>query len=181
MALITGIGIGGAGGGAAEDSPEYQALATRLADVEADRDEAFGQVESLEADVADAESAAAQAAEDAESAVSEAEAELQARETAVEDRERAVGVREAAVAAVEQQTPAQSPTSSPSTPKASQSTPKAADPVPLVAAPEPGSGTDTRYGTCKEAKSHGLGPYTQGVDPEYDWYRDADNDGFVCE
>jgi hypothetical protein len=41
--------------------------------------------------------------------------------------------------------------------------------------------TDPNYGTCKEAKAHGAGPYYQGTDPEYGWYRDADSDGIVCE
>jgi hypothetical protein len=27
----------------------------------------------------------------------------------------------------------------------------------------------------------GYGNYVKGVDPEYDWYRDADGDGIVCE
>lgn len=48
--------------------------------------------------------------------------------------------------------------------------------------PEPGSGNvDPRFDTCKEAKANGYGPYTQGVDPEYSWYRDADGDGKNCE
>jgi hypothetical protein len=42
-------------------------------------------------------------------------------------------------------------------------------------------GTDPRFGTCTEAKSHGYGPYTSGVDPEYAWYTDRDGDGVVCE
>lgn len=42
-------------------------------------------------------------------------------------------------------------------------------------------GTDPRYGTCTEAKSHGYGPYYQGRDTEYGWYEDRDNDGIVCE
>lgn len=42
-------------------------------------------------------------------------------------------------------------------------------------------GTDPRFGTCGEANDHGYGPYTQGVDPEYDWYQDRDHDGDVCE
>ncbi len=54
--------------------------------------------------------------------------------------------------------------------------PKQSSPVPLT-----GGGTDPRYGTCREANAHGLGPYRQGVDPEYDWYRDSDHDGLVCE
>ncbi|HEU0133005.1 MAG TPA: excalibur calcium-binding domain-containing protein [Mycobacteriales bacterium] len=41
--------------------------------------------------------------------------------------------------------------------------------------------TDPRFDTCKEAKAHGYGPYYRGQDPEYDWYRDADSDGIVCE
>jgi len=49
-------------------------------------------------------------------------------------------------------------------------------------APAPNGGhLDPRYGTCKEAIEHGLGPYRRGVDPEYQWYRDADDDGVVCE
>lgn len=42
-------------------------------------------------------------------------------------------------------------------------------------------GTDPRFSTCKEAKQNGFGPYYVGFDPEYDWYRDADSDGIVCE
>ena len=44
-----------------------------------------------------------------------------------------------------------------------------------------GTGNDPRYDTCAEAKSHGYGPYTSGVDPEYAWYTDRDGDGVVCE
>jgi hypothetical protein len=43
------------------------------------------------------------------------------------------------------------------------------------------SGTDPRFGTCKEAIANGYGPYYDGVDPEYDWYIDRDGDGVVCE
>lgn len=42
-------------------------------------------------------------------------------------------------------------------------------------------GADPKFGSCKEANKNGYGPYTQGVDEEYDWYRDGDNDGVVCE
>lgn len=44
-----------------------------------------------------------------------------------------------------------------------------------------GGGLDPRFDTCTDAKSAGYGPYHQGRDPEYDWYRDGDNDGIVCE
>lgn len=40
---------------------------------------------------------------------------------------------------------------------------------------------EKRYSTCAEAKAHGGGPYRRGRDPEYSWYRDADDDGIVCE
>jgi S1-C subfamily serine protease len=43
------------------------------------------------------------------------------------------------------------------------------------------SSTDPRFNTCKEAKANGYGPYYYGIDAEYDWYRDADSDGIVCE
>jgi hypothetical protein len=43
------------------------------------------------------------------------------------------------------------------------------------------SGIDPRYSTCAEAEAHGYGPYVNGKDPEYGWYRDADHDGTVCE
>jgi len=42
-------------------------------------------------------------------------------------------------------------------------------------------GLDPQFSYCYEAKSHGYGPYQRGIDPEYDWYRDGDNDGTVCE
>lgn len=52
-------------------------------------------------------------------------------------------------------------------------------------APAPAStgddGRDPRFRTCREAIAAGYGPYVRGVDPEYDWYRDGDKDGIVCE
>ncbi|MFW6600053.1 excalibur calcium-binding domain-containing protein [Propionibacteriaceae bacterium Y2011] len=47
--------------------------------------------------------------------------------------------------------------------------------------PKTESKTDPRFGTCKEAIRQGYGPYIQGKDPEYGWYRDRDKDGIVCE
>ncbi|MDN4489588.1 DUF1524 domain-containing protein [Demequina sp. SYSU T00068] len=40
---------------------------------------------------------------------------------------------------------------------------------------------DPRYDTCQEAAAAGYGPYVDGVDAEYGWYRDGDRDGTVCE
>jgi len=45
----------------------------------------------------------------------------------------------------------------------------------------PAGDTDPDWGTCTEAKKHGGGPYVQGVDAEYTFYRDGDKDGTVCE
>jgi endonuclease YncB( thermonuclease family) len=42
-------------------------------------------------------------------------------------------------------------------------------------------GLDPRFGSCRDAKANGYGPYVAGRDPEYDWYRDGDSDGTVCE
>jgi hypothetical protein len=53
-----------------------------------------------------------------------------------------------------------------------------------TSAPKPTSqpGTDPQYSSCAEAARNGYsGPYYQGVDPEYEWYQDRDNDGIVCE
>jgi endonuclease YncB( thermonuclease family) len=62
----------------------------------------------------------------------------------------------------------------------------APQPAPQPVAPQPApqppsSATDPRFGTCKEAKANGYGPYYVGVHVEYNWYRDADKDGIVCE
>ncbi len=55
-------------------------------------------------------------------------------------------------------------------------------PAPAEAsAPAPAVNTDPRFPTCKAAIKAGYGPYRQGIDPEYDWYRDADHDGIDCE
>jgi hypothetical protein len=56
---------------------------------------------------------------------------------------------------------------------------QAADPAPPP--PPPDDGTDPRFDTCGAAIAAGYGPYHRGQDPEYDWYRDADGDGIVCE
>ena len=76
---------------------------------------------------------------------------------------------------------APSPTRSPvvkssPTPKRTTSKPK---PSPTAKKPTPKD--DPRYDTCAEANANGYGPYVEGEDPEYDWYRDRDGDGIVCE
>jgi hypothetical protein len=42
------------------------------------------------------------------------------------------------------------------------------------------TGSDPRFGTCREAKANGYGPYRRGA-TEYGWYDDRDDDGVVCE
>ncbi|MFK5584173.1 thermonuclease family protein [Serinicoccus sp. LYQ131] len=54
-------------------------------------------------------------------------------------------------------------------------------PQPVTPEPPVDAGTDPQFGTCKDAIANGYGPYVAGVNPEYDWYRDADSDGVVCE
>lgn len=62
------------------------------------------------------------------------------------------------------------------------------DPVvaPAVVDPTPApvgetGGLDPRFTSCKKAKAAGYGPYVAGVDSEYHWYGDGDNDGINCE
>ena len=43
------------------------------------------------------------------------------------------------------------------------------------------SATDPSFPTCAAANRAGFGPYQRGVDTEYNWYRDRDGDGLVCE
>ena len=50
-----------------------------------------------------------------------------------------------------------------------------------VRTPAPTPGLDPRFATCRAANAAGYGPYRSGVDAEYDWYRDRDHDGVVCE
>ena len=44
-----------------------------------------------------------------------------------------------------------------------------------------GGALDPQFATCAAAKAAGYGPYVQGKDPEYAWYRDGDHDGVGCE
>ena len=62
--------------------------------------------------------------------------------------------------------------------KAPSAAPK---PKPKPSQSTPASKLDPQFGTCGEANDAGYGPYYQGMDPEYDWYRDRDGDGAVCE
>src|SRR5699024_8594322 len=77
--------------------------------------------------------------------------------------------------------PRQKSSSSPAPSKPAK--PKTTKPAPPTTSESRGGGggTDPRFGTCKDAKKNGYGPYVRGKDPEYGWYRDADKDGVVCE
>jgi hypothetical protein len=79
--------------------------------------------------------------------------------------------------------PTESPTPSPSE---SPETTERAEPGPTEESEPPpprppAAATDPQFGTCAEAIDAGYGPYYCGQDPEYDWYRDGDGDGVVCE
>lgn len=60
-------------------------------------------------------------------------------------------------------------------------TPAAVDPTPASTPMEETGGLDPRFTSCKKAKAAGYGPYVAGVDSEYHWYGDGDNDGINCE
>lgn len=62
------------------------------------------------------------------------------------------------------------------------SSPEADASAPAGDAPAGADGpTDPRYASCSKAIAAGYGPYVQGIDEEYGWYRDGDSDGTVCE
>jgi len=58
---------------------------------------------------------------------------------------------------------------------------EAEQPAPQPLTGDPGQSTDPQFSYCYEANDAGYGNYVQGVDPEYEWYDDADHDGVVCE
>ncbi len=73
-------------------------------------------------------------------------------------------------------------TPTPQTTRSPVTRPPAAPPTYQSDAPRPGNPTnvDPSFSTCKEANANGYGNYKRGQ-PEYNWYRDRDNDGIVCE
>lgn len=83
--------------------------------------------------------------------------------------------------------PAPAGTASPLAPVAGAAQDSSSSPPPTAigrrASPSPSAGSlpDPRFPSCAQAKAHGLGNYIRGQDPEYDWYRDGDGDGVVCE
>lgn len=40
---------------------------------------------------------------------------------------------------------------------------------------------DKQYKSCEEVLAHNLGPYVEGIDPEYFWYEDVNSDGITCD
>ena len=54
-------------------------------------------------------------------------------------------------------------------------------PAPAPATTAGGRGTGPALPVLRAASAAGYGPYRSGADPEYDWYRDRDHDGVVCE
>ncbi len=162
-AFLVGLGAGSAQETVTSDqvtgSPLYLAVVAERDDARAAERKAVADAQAARADV----KAAASDAAEADRLLSEREAALDARESAIAARESQVVSREEAVALAEQQVESAQPTQAPQPPV------------------DVGATLDPRFGTCKEAKAHGYGPYFAGVDPEYDWYRDADKDGIVCE
>jgi len=134
------------------------AQSARAADVDSAVDEATA---SLEQELADSEEALREQAEQAEADLEAARAEL-----ATAKREAKVAQRKAVEKAVAAEKSRQA---------ASQTAPEV-----NTFAGSPRS-LDPRFSYCYEANDAGYGPYLRGIDPEYDWYDDRDNDGLVCE
>jgi hypothetical protein len=52
---------------------------------------------------------------------------------------------------------------------------------PTASSPSTSGALDPRFPFCYDVIAAGHGPYQRGRDPECAWYRDGDNDGWVCE
>ncbi|MGO4255688.1 excalibur calcium-binding domain-containing protein [Marmoricola sp. RAF53] len=157
--LILGVGMGGS------DTGDADALNTRISTLSEQKADLKQEVASLEDDVA-AKDNASQAAVDDQVAGAVAEANAAAKAA----QQRAV----AAAVAKERKKADQRVAAAREEAAANQ-------PRPLTGGGGGGGGTDPHFGTCGEANDNGYGPYTEGVDPEYDWYQDRDGDGVVCE
>lgn len=59
--------------------------------------------------------------------------------------------------------------------------PRRSEPTRAPVPTTPKRAADPDYGSCKNARAHGAGPYHRDRDPEYHYYRDGDGDGVVCE
>lgn len=171
LALFFGTGI------FAEPAPEQPKITQFASAGQASED--AGVRRQAELDRAAATAAAKQAAEDraaAEAAAAQAAADKAAAEKAAAQAAAARAAAEkdaatkAAAAKAAQEAAAQDAARQQSAQRQS-----------FAAPAEESGGTDPRFGTCREAKANGYGPYREGRDPEYDWYRDADSDGVVCE
>ena len=78
-------------------------------------------------------------------------------------------------------TPKPTATATPSPSPTKTATPSPSPTQTATPTPTPTENLDPRFSSCRAAKEAGYGPYVKGVDPEYAWYRDGDNDGTVCE
>lgn len=178
--LLLGLVVGGVSVAALSDpdpkSPEVRSIVD--AEVAAATSELDDEVAQARGAASDAESAAEEAVKDAEAAAEEAVTTAVAKAVAEADAaaaaaakkakdDQAAAVRKAVQAALAKE-------------RAKQ---QAAEPRPLAGSggDSQGGATDPIFGTCGEANAHGYGPYTRGVDPEYDHYDDRDDDGLVCE
>lgn len=160
VAGIAGLLIGIVGGGSSDANTSPVADdSSKVADVQADLDEALESRNDLSEQLDDLREEAA--ADSRAAAKAATRAEKRAVRAAVAKTRRAEKKKTvAAVRAAKE-----------------QATSSAQTITPLASAPS----TDPQFSYCYEANDAGFGPYYQGQDPEYDWYDDRDGDGIVCE
>jgi hypothetical protein len=72
-------------------------------------------------------------------------------------------------------------TSTPPKPKTTTARPRTSTKAKTKTSSTAPRGLDPQFSTCAKAKAAGYGPYYEGQDPEYAWYRDGDNDGIACD
>jgi hypothetical protein len=169
--LLLGLAISGGSGSAAPSSepegvPEAEVQARITAAIEGAREEAQAEAESAQAA---SESTTTEELEDVRLDLAATEQELRdARREIRAVKKAAKRAKRKAVAAAVKRTKAEMRDNTQAQPGTTSA--------------NSGSGsTDPRFSYCYEANDAGYGNYQRGVDPEYDWYRDSDSDGWVCE
>lgn len=156
--LVLGLGFGASTESpVTEDTPAVQALVSEQ--VAEETEEFDDETAALREELEQAQDAAAAAAKAADARVAEA------KKAAAKAKKAAEQARSEAAAAA-----AAPPVSTFADTGSSGGGGAAAD-----------SGSDPIFGTCGEANANGYGDYQQGRDPEYGYYDDRDNDGWVCE
>lgn len=166
--LLVGLGGGAGASSQPESQPDKEESAVSAADLDAAVDNATDELEQDLEEQADDLDEQAKALDEQAEEVKAAEAKLKAAQQGLAAyKKKAATAQKKAVARAIASERAKAPAP--------------LEEAPTVQQPVDAPSTDPQFGTCGEANDNGYGPYRSGVDPEYDWYDDRDDDGIVCE